>query len=139
MEAALGHADLARMSHPLCERGRLLPQIPRLDPSSLPGGHHGHPILPARKPRCGALQKHAVCRAAQMVRLPWPLVCPLSWEARGPGPSVRLDLALSAGFYSIIKAPSGLSYSPPWPPVPLTSTFLLGFSPSGTVLGFGQL
>ncbi|XP_042091719.1 F-box/LRR-repeat protein 2 isoform X1 [Ovis aries] len=40
--------------------------IPRLDPSSLPGGHHGHPILPARKPRCGALQKHAVCRAAQM-------------------------------------------------------------------------
>uniref|UniRef100_A0AC11EVK0 F-box and leucine rich repeat protein 2 n=1 Tax=Ovis aries TaxID=9940 RepID=A0AC11EVK0_SHEEP len=44
--------------------------IPRLDPSSLPGGHHGHPILPARKPRCGALQKHAVCRAAQMAAGP---------------------------------------------------------------------
>lgn len=37
MEAALGHADLARMFHPLCEHGRLLPQIPRLDPSSPAG------------------------------------------------------------------------------------------------------
>ena len=72
----------------------------------------------------------------------WGLVCPLSCDALKPAPlSALVSLCQQGlGLYSIIRAPSGLSYSPPSPPGPRISTFLLGSSPSGTsMLGFGQL
>lgn len=128
--AALGHADLACVFHLLLGLESLFTQIPRLDPNSTATRALWTPPFISKEVEVRSASE--TCPHLQSCpdgEASWALVCPLSWDALKPAPLPALVSLCQQGLglYSIVRAPSGLSYSPPSPPGPRNFHISPGF------------